>query len=230
MILWQDDPPTGHSASSAIDLVFRIRCRQLPVDHASALAEAILTVAPWLSQLAGAAIQPVHLAGSQNGWERPAEGSGDDLLLSKRTRLIIRVPRDQSKRLQEALCGQTIHVADNPMAIDSARERVLQGVGTLLARHVFYHNLADHSDEQAFTDAVVQSCMALGFQPSKLLCGLQQQLKIADRSITTRSVLLADVPTLQSLQLQQHGLGDERLMGCGMLIPNKDIAAVNQSE
>jgi CRISPR-associated protein Cas6 len=230
LILWQDDPPTRHSTSSAIDLVFRIDCRQLPVDHASALADAIVTLAPWLREVAEAAIQPVHLAGSQNGWERPVDGSGDDLLLSKRTRLIIRVPDEHSATLQQALCGQTIQVDGNPMTIISARARALQGVATLLARHVVYHELGEHNDEQTFTDAVVQSCLALGFQPSKLLCGLRQQLKLAGRTVTTRSVMLADVPTQQSLQLQQHGLGDERLIGCGVLIPNKDIAAVNQAE
>lgn len=227
MILWQDDPPSRHSSSSAIDLIFRINCQRLPVDHANALTTAILALAPWLTETPYAAVQPIHVAGSQNGWERPLDGGSDDLLLSKRTRLTIRLASEQSPRLRDALCGQTIAIAGNELMIESARERSLQAFSTLLARNVCYHALRDHSDEQQFSDAVVENCNALGFQPTKLLCGLQQQLAGSRRKVLTRSVLLAEVPPIHSLQLQQHGLGDERLMGFGMLIPNKDIAAVN---
>jgi len=41
-------------------------------------------------------------------------------------------------------------------------------------------------------------------------------------------VLLADVPVIESLTLQDYGLGDGRTMGCGLLIPHKDTGAVHE--
>jgi hypothetical protein len=39
--------------------------------------------------------------------------------------------------------------------------------------------------------------------------------------------LLADVPAPSSVVMQHDGLGDGRLIGCGLLIPHKDTGAVN---
>ena len=223
-MLWQDDPPSVPSSSDAVDLVFRIDCQRLPVDHAAALAQAIVRLAPWLAQSPFTAVQPIRVAGSQNGWERPADG---ELLLSRRTRLLIRVANELSDQSVDALCGQSLDIAGHSMTIVSARPRALTPSATLLARNVCYKGLDDPDDEQQFSDAVVQNCQALGFQPTRLLCGLQQQLVGAGEPLHTRSVLLANVPPTQSLTLQRHGLGDQRLIGCGVLIPNKDISAVN---
>ena len=38
-----------------------------------------------------------------------------------------------------------------------------------------------------------------------------------------RSLMLAGLTPEQSLALQQHGLGAERKLGCGVFIPHKDI-------
>jgi hypothetical protein len=43
-----------------------------------------------------------------------------------------------------------------------------------------------------------------------------------------KSVLLADLNATESIRLQQIGLGPHRVMGCGLFIPHKGIAAIHQ--
>ena len=41
--------------------------------------------------------------------------------------------------------------------------------------------------------------------------------------------MVAALPAAASLALQQQGLGDGRLMGCGLFVPHKGIEAVGHS-
>jgi len=76
-------------------------------------------------------------------------------------------------------------------------------------------------------ERVIANCNQLGFHPTKVLCGRTSYVCGDEGELLVRSVLLADVATEYSLALQDSGLGDYRLMGCGMLIPHKDTGAVN---
>ena len=67
----------------------------------------------------------------------------------------------------------------------------------------------------------------MGFSPNKLMCGRTQSITSSKGALLTRSVLLADVPNEASVKLQDTGIGDYRLLGCGILIPHKDTDAVN---
>ena len=219
--------------ASMVDVSFKIECAGLPVDHTAKLAKSLCEQQTWLRTLDGTGIHPIHVAGSQNGWQRPV-GADQLLLLSKRTRLRIRIECGYADRLIKTLQGTTHLIEGQSLKIMGGRVNVLQPVATLFARYTVFledqRNRKDGSsaaDEQLLTRRVIDSCNQLGYTPSKLLCGRSNTLATTSEPVTVRSVLLADVPAEYSLQLQDAGLGDLRLMGCGILIPHKDTAAVN---
>ena len=89
-MLWQEDnqKPGFEVDDSVVDLLFNIECRELPVDHIYHLSKAVHEALPG-HESTDVGIFPIHLAGSQNGWERPDESLGQHLILSKRTKLIL---------------------------------------------------------------------------------------------------------------------------------------------
>jgi len=226
-----DTAPTRAAKALSTDVVFKINCARLPVDHVCALSHALCEKLPWLPSSPFAGIQAVHVAASQNGWERPL--GGEWLHLAKRTRLRIRVQCADAERLVSELCNQRLLVDDQPMQILSGHVRDLTPSTTLFARYASFDEApaedeppAEPDSEAVFVDRVVSACKTLDFTPNKVLCGKTQRINSGDRYITTRSVLLADVPIELSLLLQDGGIGDRRLQGCGILIPHKDTAAV----
>ena len=105
-MFWQEEEDRqAKICDNVVDLMFEIRCRNLPVDHAYDLSNALLQVAPWIADEPQIGVHTVHVAGSQNGWERPDPESGQQLQLSRRTKLTIRVPRERQDAVQQALTG-----------------------------------------------------------------------------------------------------------------------------
>jgi hypothetical protein len=135
---WSEDesPEPVAVQQDVVDLLFALECRQLPVDHAYALSEALCGAHPWLAQVPGLAIHSVHVAGSQNGWERPAHGTGSLIQLSHRTKLTVRTPVERSGDLLRALPGTRIEVAGCPLTLGAGKGRPLSKETTLFARHV----------------------------------------------------------------------------------------------
>jgi len=152
------------------DVSFRIECHSLLVDHAALLAEAACKYAPNIKESACAGIHPIHVAGSQNGWERPEERS-EYLLLSKRTRFKIRVESDNANQVIAKLTGVTLDIADSPMRILSGQARVLLPAATLFSRYTYFDNLDENVDESVFVKRVIDECKNLDFSPTKILCG-----------------------------------------------------------
>lgn len=225
--MWEESDKTElHPQASMVDVVFRIQCARLPVDHAAKLAAAIDNHAPQLREQAESGVHPIHVAGSQNGWERP-EDENELLILSKRTRLKIRTRAGGESDLIEQLTGVTLEIASFPLVIISGQSRPITPASTLFSRHTYYENLQSDPDETRFIDRVIDQCRSLDFRPTKILCGREHYIQNNEGMQHTRSVLLADVPPLHSLKLQEHGLGDGRTIGCGLLIPHKDTGAVN---
>lgn len=230
-MFWQEDPdPVETTAAAAVvDVLFSLDCRELPVDHAHALSQALLGCAPWLADTPGCGLHTVHVAGSQNGWERPPHGVEQHLLLSRRTRLEVRVPAERVAELTEALQGRHLDVGGCPLTIGSGKARRLTPEATLLARYVIAPTDRDgDGGEDAFLRWAAAELTAQGIHLRKALCGRVTPLATPDGPLTTRSLLLAGLSPQESLHLQQQGLGPGRPMGCGIFIPHKGIEAVGQ--
>jgi len=211
-----------------VDVVFNIDCRELPVDHAHSLSEAIRAAAPWIGEDGRVGIHTVHVAGSQNGWERPAHGTETRLLLSRRTKLTIRAPKDVVERLTQDLSGAVLDVGGCRLAVREARTRLLSKQGTLQARYVVAESL-DETDD-AFLRRIARELGALDIRVRRALCGRTNLLATPAGPVATRSLMLADLAPDEAVRLQRHGLGPLRHMGCGLFIPHKGIDSVRGAE
>lgn len=223
-MFWQEDDetPTLGVADDIVDVLFALECRSIPVDHAYALSQALLEAAPWLDA-PGCGIHLIHGAGSQNGWERPAHGQDQHLLLSRRTKLNIRVPTAKLNDLRAALEGRTLDVAGTTLGIGRCKPRPLGREGTLFSRYVAG---PAGVDEDAFLHWAADALGQMDIRVRKALCGKTTSLATPDGPVETRSLMLADLSQEESLRLQQQGLGPHRAMGCGLFIPHKGIEAV----
>ncbi len=225
-MFWQEtarhDQPVA--SQTVIDLSCQIDCRNLPVDHAWALSQAVLAVLPWIPAEPGAGVHTIHVAESGNGWMRPE--SADALLcLSRRTRLVLRVPRHRADEAR-ALAGQTLDVAGHPLKVGPATEKPLTAIPVVFSRYVVS---APGQDENAFLAAMLQEIGGLGFKPKKMLCGIEKSLATPEGPVRTRSLMIADLEPDESVILQQLGLGPLRHMGCGLFLPHKDIRELKQA-
>lgn len=229
-MFWQDEKRAADYAvpDDVVDILFGIDCRELPVDHAHSLSTAIRRAAPWITEDARIAVHTVHVAGSQNGWERPAHGTQTRLLLSRRTKLTIRAPKQAVARLSQDLCGASLDVDGCELKIRDAHTRLLSKQGTLQARYVVAESVDE--TEEAFLGRMAGELATLGIRVRRALCGRTNLLATPAGPIATRSLMLADLAPDESVLLQRHGLGPLRQMGCGIFIPHKGIDSVRGAE
>jgi len=201
-----------------VDAVFAIECRSLPVDHAWALSAAIQSALPWFAGEPQAGLHTVHGAASGAGWVRP-EGEDALLQLSRRTRLVLRLP---GHRLADAaaLTGRTLDVAGSPMRVGRLVPRPLLRIASLFSRSVIFEGAGD---EAAFVAAANEGLRSLGVETSTMLCGRDVTLATPEGAYRTRSLMLTVSTPAQSLLLQRQGLGEARKLGCGVFIPHKDV-------
>ncbi len=224
-MFWQeDDRDQGFQVpDDVVNVLFAIDCKRLPVDHAYALSTALCEAVPWLRDDPAVAVHTVHLAGSQNGWQRPEHGTDQFLIPSRRTKLTIRVAKAQVPALLGALQGRTLQVKGIPLAIGDGKPKRLSKEPTLFARYVV---TLSGEDENAFLSRAATELRAQEVRIRKALCGKDTPLFTPAGSLPTRSLLLADLSPEESVRLQQGGLGPHRAMGCGIFIPHKGIEAV----
>jgi CRISPR-associated protein Cas6 len=222
-IFWREDEdsrPEFEVPTEVYDLVFSLRGNRLRIDHAHALAESLrgLLNAETCRRIG---VHGVHMAGSGNGWNRPERGDAE-LPLSRRTRLVIRVHRDDHEEVA-GLSRQTLRLGGQRLRLGDSSIRRLSSLGCLYSRAVCCDR------EQSETDFLAQAAVslrALDIDVGKMICGRSGEIQRGDEPLFTRALLVADLSPEESVTLQQQGLGDERLLGCGLFVPHKGIDAV----
>jgi CRISPR-associated protein Cas6 len=202
----QDSP----GEATMVDMVFPLAGHSLPRDHAQALQQALSQALPWLPGEAQAGIHPVKLV---SGLESQA-------LLSQRTRLLLRLPRERAGAAQ-ALAGRTIQVGGSTLQLGTPHLRELLPHTTLYA----YAVAAPGEDEGAFMQAVAGELQTLAVR-TQTVCGKRHSRQLQGQTLTTFSLMLHALSMADSLRLQEQGLGPHRLLGCGIFVPHKSAAAV----
>lgn len=223
MMLWQEDTPEQPLiAPDVVDLVFDMNCQRLPVDHAYALSQTIQHALPWLTESTHAGLHLIHGADSSHGWYRP-----DELLyLSRRTKLVLRLLHTQVTAAQ-ALTGMTLDIDGYPLKVGQAVVRPLTPMPVLFARHI----LADpDEDETQFINTMAAQLQQLSIHCRKALCGKTYRFQLPEKTLFTRSLMIAELSPQESLTLQQYGLGEGRYIGCGLFVPHKDIKPVTPTK
>lgn len=212
---------------NVIDLSFKVACKQIKLDHAWALTDAMHELLPWFKEEPQAAIHHIYIPQSGNGWVRSDDFADELIQLSRRTRLKIRIPQHRQNDVQ-AICGKTISVDGNDLTFGTAEQHLLSTMTTIVARHV--HIPDTDADEQIFLQAAQEQIKALGINVRKMLCGKSHQLKTPDGLIMTRSLMIADISPEESICLQENGVGHYYSYGCGIFIPQKGITSGNTTE
>lgn len=224
-MFWQEEAldPQRPIADEVVDIQFSLSGRQIPVDHLYALSQAISRRWHRSQEKIPIGIHSIHVAGSQNGWQRPSHAPDQYLMLSRRTRLMIRVAQVHVPAVTEILTGCTLDVAGCPLTVGAGKIRQLSREKTLFARYVLD---PVGEDEGRFLEWAVSELRSMPLRVRKALCGKPTCLTTPDGPVTARSLLLADLSLPDSVRLQQAGLGPGRDMGCGLFIPHKSVEAV----
>ncbi len=223
-MFWSEDNESEDEfqvPDDVFDLVFKLRGSNLDIDHAFALSEALKSHLK-RDTCNKIGVHGVHMAGSGNGWNRPDQ-SDAMLPLSRRARLAIRVRRDDSDEV-DRIENQTLHIGSQQVAVGESTMRKLSTIGTLHARAVCC------DPEQSETDFLVQVAGLLNqmnIKVSKMICGKSGAIRTADETIFTRALMVADLEPEESVTLQQRGLGEGRMLGCGLFVPHRGIDPVH---
>lgn len=225
-MFWSEEekPEEFTVPDNVVDLSFKVNCKQIKLDHAWSLTEALSELLPWLKEEQQAAIHHIYIPQSGNGWIREDDFENEVILLSRRTRLKLRIPKSRLEDTQ-ALTGKTIEVDGNPLSFGSSELQLLSTLTTLVARHVYIPDTRD--DESEFLNVAHQQLQSMGIKVRKMLCGKSRQLKTPQGFIKTRSLMIADITPEESIRLQEQGIGEYYTYGCGVFIPQKGITAVN---
>jgi len=217
-----DDSKTGFQVPEDVfDLVFKLSGSHLEIDHAFALSLALQDHLG--AEICGKiGVHGVSMAGSGNGWNRP-EQTDLAIPLSRRARLVIRVHREDSDTVMR-ISDQTLQIGDQQVAIGRSSVRKLSRLGTLHASAVRCQREQSEAD---FLNEVAAQLKNMNIDVSKMICGKSRDIRAADEIIYSRALLIADLKPDESVNLQRQGIGDDRLLGCGLFVPHKGIDAVH---
>ena len=193
--------------ATMIDVTFPVEGDTLPRDYRFALAEALERALPWLAESAAAGVHRLNLVG--NG--------GNDAIVSRRTRLALRVPRERAADAG-ALASAELSVAGHRLRVGAAQQRELQYHATLFA-----HVVAGGEDELRFMQGVNTELESLGVQ-CRAICGLHHLLEAG--RLPGYSLMLDGLSPVQSLTMLEAGIGGHRRLGCGLFVGHKSAAAV----
>lgn len=213
--------PIDNMIDDMIDAAFTITCSTLPLDHAHALSSAIQAELPWFATDPRAGLHLIRAAESGGGWMRP-EAPDTLLHLSRRTRLVLRLPEDRLDVIAR-LTGRTLDISGHALRVGPLSVRPLSRITTLFSHCVFLEHC---SSEAGFMKMAAHALETLGIKPGVMLCGRETPITTPQQMLVTRSLMLAGLTPEQSLLLQQHGLGEARKLGCGLFIPHKSITDV----
>ncbi|MEC7832863.1 MAG: type I-MYXAN CRISPR-associated protein Cas6/Cmx6 [Pseudomonadota bacterium] len=206
--------------SSMIDIAYTIDCKTLVYDHAFELSNQITKILPWLKDNKQNGIHMLHGPDAGNGWVR---STADTIFLSKRTRLIIRISK-KNIELAKKLEGVKLKVFDDNIIVGKSYEKPLIAARDLFSKFVMIDNKIT---EEKFLELSNNELEKNGLSLNNAICGKTHTLEINKKTVHTRSIMLPSLSKQQSLIMQEMGLGDGRIFGCGLFVPHKSIDAVS---
>ena len=220
--MWQESQENkpASNTSDMIELSFSVDCKELPYDHAFELSSEILNLIPEIKNDKRNAIQTLHGPMSGNGWVRP---DGQNIPLSKRAKLIMRINKSQIDDIK-TIEGREIKLFGNKLKIGKSKIKSFVIVKDLFCRFI----VSDPNiDEDKFLELIQNELKQYNINLRKALCGQSKMIRFGSETFYTRSLMIADLSKKESLRLQEEGVGERRLYGCGIFLPHKSIDAVN---
>ncbi|MEY2686767.1 MAG: hypothetical protein RL375_965 [Pseudomonadota bacterium] len=204
-----------------VDVAFEIgvdpqSTRALSHDYHHDLAVALTLAWPQFADLADAGIHPLRLS------------AGAQALLSRRTRLTLRVPLAQLDDCL-TLTGQRLDLAGCLLRLGSARAHELLPWGTLYAHLVGTVPGTPQApdDEITFMRRVYAELDSLQVS-GRVICGRRQS--IDGGRLVGYGLMLDGLTSAHALRMLDAGLGPHRRLGCGIFVPHRSAAAVGSPQ
>jgi CRISPR-associated protein Cas6 len=122
----------------------------------------------------------------------------------------------------QRLVGQTLDLAGHALQIGGFKTREFSPFVNIYSHFVD----TGSAGEEQFVQDVMRELDGRFQLRCGFICGKQQTLQSKSGPLYGYSLMLHDVPPHKSLQLQDEGMGRNRLLGCGIFIPHKSIAPV----
>lgn len=198
-----------------VDMRFPLQGRGVPLDYADALWQAVREALPWLESEPLAGIHPLYgLSPGTGEW-----------YLSGRSHMSLRLPRDRIAAA-EVLIGSRLSLSGAAIEIGPATVRQLAAVPVLYAKFVTLGATAGDAgmpDEKDFYSECMRQLAAMGINPRSVICGKRQAAKTAVGVLHGFSMMISGMEAEANLRLQQRGLGQERMRGCGVFIQHKSM-------
>lgn len=191
-----------------VDVVFDLDGASVPDNYSFALWFEISRLMPWLKEIQNVGILPLR-----------GSASGNHILLSRRTKLILRVPLDRAAETHR-LSGQELHIDGCKLRVGKGRERELQAATTLHA-----HMVATDLGEVEFLAEMKKQLEAMNVI-CNLICDKYRNINGDNQSLRGYGLVLHDLKPQASLQIQRDGLGAARQFGCGIFVPFKAITGL----
>ena len=189
-----------------IDAVFDLSGESVPEDYPFGLWDELQRLFPGLADEPSVGILPLRTAKSVDG-----------MLLARRAKLVLRLPRVLSENIME-LSGQVLDVDRHPLQIGQGKLREIQPYPTISS-----HRVCGERDEVLFMEKIAATLAEMNI-PASLICGRANVLEGAKQSIHGFSLVIHNLKPEDSLRLQYTGLGGNRQHGCGIFIPYKVIS------
>jgi len=209
MAIELEDIDANLETSDMIDIVFDLDGTSVPENYPYILWNELLRCLPWLKDEKSAGVHP--LRGSV---------SGENLLLSKRTKLILRIPAERVVQAGD-LTGQQLDIAGNTLVVGKSKQRQLQSATTLHA-YIVESNL----NEVDFLAEMKQQLQAMNIS-CNLICDKHRKISEDKQTIRGFGLVLHDLKLPASLKIQSVGLGGSRHFGCGIFVPFKAISGLD---
>ena len=194
-----------------IDMMFDLEGGMLPAAYPFALWEALTLRVPELAEDESTGILPVRGTGNKEG-----------LLLTKRAKLVMRLPTASAKLAAARLTGQQFDIAGRSLRLGATKTRPIYPFPTVHAQLV-----AGTSDELLFVENINEQLERMGIK-GKLICGRRRSIGDESRSVQGFSLVIHDLKAEDSLRLQFIGLGTDRHFGCGIFVPSKVISGLSE--
>jgi len=193
----------------SLDIAFAIAGEMIDREYSYGLYRALAAALPWLIDEPRTGVHPIK------GLTACAGG----LLIGGRTRLVLRAP---SERAEECggLQGKVLELPA-PINIGSFTRRELLPYPVLHSRLV----VTGAEEENRFLEDIEQAKAALGIDGDSIV-GRRSEVRVGARRCLGFSLMLHGLTPEDSLRAQEFGLGQHRMLGCGVFVPHKSIAAV----
>ncbi len=226
---WKEDDDKAEKyqvPEDVVDLLFKIDCKSLPLDHGFDLSEQVIKHIPWIKEEPQAGIHQIHVAESANGWMRPENPEAEVLCLSHRTKMTLRLPVTRLDDIN-ALIGKKLNIAGHELAVGKYTTKKLSKLTTIFARYIDTNGI---EDDNQFLENMARLLLAKDIKVKKMLSGKLIKHKTGHGSLLTRKLMISDLNVNESVLLQEEGIGDKMLLGMGIFMPHKGIDAVNKEQ